>query len=74
MIQIAWDLGPDDSISLEQLKQKLGILLMGDTAVRPSDLWRLYATIEGKDRQIEFIGDSDVRVRYFCPEEVDLFF
>ena len=73
IIQIAWEFGPNESISLEQLKRKLVILLMVDTAARPSDLWRLYATIEGKYRQIEFIGDSDVRVRYFWPKEVDPF-
>ena len=73
ILQIAWEFGPNGSISLEQLKRKLVILLMVDTAARPSDLWRLYATTEGKYRQIEFIGDSDVRVRYFWPKEVDPF-
>ncbi len=46
---------------------------MVDTAARPSDLWRLYATTEGKYRQIEFLGDSDVQIRYFWPKEVDPF-
>ena len=73
IIQVAWEFGPNGSISLEQLKRKLVILLMVDTAARPSDLWRLYATTEGKYRQIEFIGDSDVRIRYFWPKEVDPF-
>jgi hypothetical protein len=73
IIQIAWEFGPNGNISLEQLKRKLVILLMVDTAARPSDLWRLYATTEGKYRQIEFIGDSDVRIRYFWPKEVDPF-
>jgi hypothetical protein len=73
IIQIAWEFGPNGSISLEQLKRKLVILLMVDTAARPSDLWWLYATTEGKYRQIEFIGDSDVRIRYFWPKEVDPF-
>ena len=41
IIQIAWEFGPNESISLEQLKRKLVILLMVDTAARPSDLWRL---------------------------------
>jgi hypothetical protein len=74
IIQIVWEFGPNGNISLEQLKRKLVVLLMVDTAARPSDLWRLYATTEGKYRQIEFIGDSDVRIRYFWPKEVDPFF
>jgi hypothetical protein len=65
IIQIAWKFGPNTNISLEQLKRKLVTLLMVDTASRPSDLWRLYATTEGKYRQIEFIRESDVRIRYF---------
>ena len=73
IIQIAWEYGPNTNISLEQLKRKLVTLLMVDTASRPSDLWRLYATTEGKYRQIEFIGESDVRIRYFWPKEVDPF-
>jgi hypothetical protein len=47
-IQIAWEFGPNGNICLEQLKRKLVVLLMVDTAARPSDLWRLYATTEGK--------------------------
>ncbi len=50
IIEIAWEYGPNANISLEQLKRKLVILLMVDTASRPSDLWRLYATTEGKYR------------------------
>jgi hypothetical protein len=73
IIQIAWEIGPNTNISLDQLKRKLVTLLMVDTASRPSDLWRLYATTEGKYRQIEFIGESDVRIRYFWPKEVDPF-
>ena len=73
IIQIAWEFGPNTNISLDQLKRKLVTLLMVDTAARPSDLWRLYATTEGKYRQIEFVGESDVRIRYFWPKEVDPF-
>ena len=73
LIQIAWAAGPNDNLSLDQLKRKLVILLMVDTAARPSDLWRLYRTTVGKYRQIEFVGESDVRIRYFWPKEVDPF-
>jgi hypothetical protein len=73
LIQIAWEFGPNGNISLEQLKRKLVILLLVDTAARPSDIWRLYSTSIGKYRQIEFMGHSDVRVRYYSPKEVDPF-
>jgi hypothetical protein len=73
LIQIAWAAGPNGNLSLDQLKRKLVILLMVDTAARPSDLWRLYRTTVGKYRQIEFVGESDVRIRYFWPKEVDPF-
>jgi hypothetical protein len=73
LIQIAWQFGPNANISLEQLKRKLVILLMVDTAARPSDLWRLYCTTVGKYRQIEFVGESEARIRYFWPKEVDPF-
>jgi hypothetical protein len=29
--------------------------------------------MEGKYRQIEFVGDTDVRIRYYWPKEVDPF-
>jgi hypothetical protein len=86
LIQIAWAAGPNGNLNLDQLKRKLVILLMVDTAkrklvillmvdtaARPSDLWRLYRTTVGKYRQIEFVGESDVRIRYFWPKEVDPF-
>jgi len=73
IIQIAGEFGPNTNISLEQLKRKLVTLLMINTAARPSHLWRLNATTEGKYRQIEFVGESDVRIRYFWPKEVDPF-
>ena len=73
LIQVAWEFGPNASIGLEQLKRKLVILLMVDTAARPSDLWRLFRTLTGKYRQIEFVGQTDVRVRYYWPKEVDPF-
>ena len=73
LIQIAWEFGPNASLNLEQLKRKLVILLMVDTAARPSDLWRLNGTLVGKYRQIEFLGDSDARIRYYWPKEVDPF-
>jgi hypothetical protein len=73
LIQIAWAAGPNGNLSLDQLKRKLVLLLMVDTAARPSDLWRLYRTTVGKYRQIEFMGASDVRIRYFWPKEVDPF-
>jgi len=73
LIQIAWEFGPNGNISLEQLKRKLVILLLVDTAARPSDIWRLNCTLVGKYRQIEFLGESDVRIRYYWPKEVDPF-
>ena len=73
LIQEAWAFGPNDNLSLDQLKRKLVILLMVDTAARPSDIWRLYRTTVGKYRQIEFLGETDVRLRYFWPKEVDPF-
>ena len=73
LIQIAWEFGPNGNISLEQLKRKLVILLLVDTAARPSDIWRLNNTSVGKYRQIEFLGESDVRIRYYWPKEVDPF-
>ena len=73
LIQIAWELGPNGNLGLEALKHKLVILLMVDTAARPSDIWRLYRTAVGKYRQIEFLGDTDVQIRYYWPKEVDPF-
>ncbi len=73
LIQVAWELGPNGNISLEQLKRKLVILLMVDSAARPSDIWRLNRTMEGKYRQIEFVGETDVRIRYYWLKEVDPF-
>ncbi len=39
LIQVAREFGPNANIGLEQLKRKLVILLMVDTAARPSDIW-----------------------------------
>jgi hypothetical protein len=73
LIQVAWEFGPNANIGLEQLKRKLVVLLMVDTAARPSDIWRIFRTVTGKYRQIEFVGQTDVRVRYYWPKEVDPF-
>ena len=73
LIQVAWEMGPNTNLNLDQLKRKLVILLMVDTAARPSDIWRLNRTLIGKYRQIEFLGDRDVQLRYFWPKEVDPF-
>ena len=62
LIQVAWEMGPDANLSLDQLKRKLVILLMVDTAARPSDIWRLNRTMLGKYRQIEFLGERDVQL------------
>jgi hypothetical protein len=62
LIQIAWEFGPNGNLGLEALKRKLVILLMVDTAARPSDIWRLYRTIVGKYSQIEFLGETDVQI------------
>jgi hypothetical protein len=43
-----------DAASLEQLKCKLVILLMVDTAARSSDIWRLFSTTVGKYGQTEW--------------------
>ncbi len=73
LIQIAWEFGPNANLNLEQLKRKLVILLMVDTAARPSDIWRLNSTLVVKYRQIEFLGNSDARIRYYWPKEVHPF-
>jgi hypothetical protein len=57
LIQTAWEFGPNANLSLDQLKHKLVILLMVDTAARPSDIWRLYRTRVEKYRQIATFGD-----------------
>ena len=73
LIQVAWEYGPNGNLGLEQLKRKLVILLMVDTAARPSDIWRLFRTTVGKYRQIEFVGEADLRIRFYWPKEVDPF-
>jgi hypothetical protein len=65
LVQVAWEFGPNGNLSVDQLKRKLVILLMVDSAARPSDLWRLNRTMEGKYRQIELLGETDVRIRYY---------
>ncbi len=72
-IQIAWEFGPSDSISLERLKRKWGILLMGDTAARPIDLWRLYAAIKASIARSS-LSAIPMSGYYFWPEEVDPLF
>jgi hypothetical protein len=66
----AWSFGPNDALCNRHLQDKLVLLLMLDTAARPSDLQNLYRVTEGAQRQILFNG-KDMQVRYFYSKEVD---
>jgi hypothetical protein len=66
----AWKFGPNQSLCLGHLKEKLLILLLVDTAARPSDVARIYRIMSGRHSQIVFEG-RDMRLRYFWPKEVD---
>jgi hypothetical protein len=70
LIQEAWDFGPNEGLCEGHLKEKLIILLMVDTAARPSDIHRLFRTLTGRHAQIRFEA-KDMFVRYFWSKEVD---
>ncbi len=68
----AWSFGPNDALCNRHLQDKLVLLLMLDTAARPSDLLvhALYRVTEGSQRQILFNGKY-MQIRYFYSKEVD---
>lgn len=66
----AWSFGPNDALCNRHLQDKLVLLLMVDTAARPSDIKQLYRVTEGAQRQIIFNG-KDMMIRYFYSKEVD---
>ena len=70
LFQEAWAFGPDEGLCEGHLKEKLVILLMVDTAARPSDIHRLFRTMTGRNAQIRFEG-SNMSIRYFWSKEVD---
>lgn len=69
LYQEAWLYGPDSALALGHQKEKIILLLMADTAARPSDLCRLYRTQEGFNQQVVFTP-TGVNVRFFYPKEV----
>ena len=74
LIGEAWAYGPNSSLSLGHLKEKLVILLAVDTAARPSDITRLYRSFDGPLAQIVFHragGRDAMRIRYFWSKEID---
>jgi hypothetical protein len=70
LFQEAWAFGPNDGLCEGHLKEKLVLLLMVDTAARPSDIHRLFRTMTGRNAQIRFEG-KDMLVRYFWSKEVE---
>jgi hypothetical protein len=70
LYQEAWDFGPNEALCEGHLKEKLRILLMIDTAARPSDIHRLFRTTKGRNAQIRF-ESKDLFVRYFWSKEVN---
>ena len=70
LFQEAWDFGPNECLCEGNLKEKLIILLMVDSAARPSDIHRLFRTTQGRNAQIRFEG-NDMFIRYFWSKEVD---
>ena len=70
LFQEAWDFGPNECLCEGNLKEKLIILLMVDSAARPSDIHRLFRTTKGRNSQIRFEG-NDMFIRYFWSKEVD---
>lgn len=70
LYQEAWLYGPDEALSLGHQKEKIILLMMADTAARPSDLSRLFRVYEGWCQQIVFTP-AGVKVRFYYPKEVD---
>jgi hypothetical protein len=58
LYQEAWDFGPNEALYEGHLKEKLLILLMVDTAARPSGIHRLFRTTKGCNAQIRFEGQD----------------
>ena len=69
LYQEAWRYGPDSALALGHLKEKIVILLMADTASRPSDIARLYRIFDSWKYQIHF-EEGGMRVRFFYTKEV----
>jgi hypothetical protein len=65
----AWLYGPDEALTVGHQKEKIILLMMADTATRPSDLSRLYRVFEGWCQQIVF-SPAGVKVRFYYPKEV----
>jgi hypothetical protein len=70
LFQETWAFGPNECLCEGNLKGKLMILLMVDSAARPSDIYRLFRTTQGRNSQIRFEG-NDMFIRYFWSKEVD---
>ena len=69
LYQEAWLYGPDEALALGHQKEKMILLMMADTAARPSDLSRLFRVYEGWCQQIVFTN-AGVNVRFYYPKEV----
>jgi hypothetical protein len=70
LFQEACDFGPNECLCEGNLKEKLIILLMIESAVRPSDLHRLFRTMQGRNSQIRFEA-NDMLIHYLWSKEVD---
>jgi hypothetical protein len=70
LFQEAWEFGPNECLCEGNLKEKLTILLMVDSAARPSEIHRLFHTMTGRHSQIRFEA-NDMLIRYFWSKEVD---
>ncbi len=71
LFQEAWEFGPNEALCEGHLKEKHLILLMVDTAARPSDIHlRLFRTTAGRNAQIRFEA-KDMFIRYFWSKEID---
>ena len=74
LLEEAFLYGPAEALCLGHLKEKILLVLIVDTAARPSDIHRLYRILDGRHRQITFFeenGKSGMRIRYFWSKEVD---
>jgi hypothetical protein len=55
LCQEAWLHGPDSALNLGHQKEKILLSMAADTAVRPSDLSKLYRIFEGSNRQVAML-------------------
>jgi hypothetical protein len=69
LYQEAWLYGPDSALALGHQKEKIILLLLADTAARPSDLSKLYRTQLGFNQQVVFTP-AGMNVRFFYTKEV----